>query len=533
MSNPLKRNLPEPFWALIGLVTGWALLISQVRHHWGGESYYNFGWFVPPLAVWLLARNLSKIRGDFRSFRTSVPSELSGEIGTLGASCLVLLPMLLFHALSEVNPFWRVPLWAQGICLSIYTLLLLYRHYGWAGVRAGVFPLVFLTTMIPWPFRMESLIVLSLTKVVVSLAVHGLHFLSYPVEMAGNTLRLGDIDIGVDEACSGIRSLQALFMVTLFLGSLFGQTPFRRLLALMVLPFIVIAVNTVRAVFLSIQLIVNGHPAYDAWHDTAGYIAFGVSMVVIYAAIELLNLGGSDKPPPQEMDPKIILGHWKNSQSSTAAIGYLLLPLMVFSIVEGWFRFHELRAPEQTRWEIQLPDPSDPDYAYGEISQRVNGILGYSYGHRFTHFLFNQTYIDLYYYGYTDENKLSSVSSYGHSPTICMQGNGAVLVEEIEPMFIEVADLRIPFRHYLFEQPQTGLKLHVFWCVWENRNMNISHEDLQSLNYRTQWVQLRKGRRDFSRQVVLASLVGVDASAQARREFRRLMGDWIRPSVQD
>ena len=114
-----KFSLPEPTWAIAGLIVAWGLLISQVRHHWGGESYYNFGYFVPPLAIFLFLRNLSHVASDFTSRHDENRgiNPLTTDRFAIALAALTLVPVILFHALSEVNPFWRVPLWAQGCCL--------------------------------------------------------------------------------------------------------------------------------------------------------------------------------------------------------------------------------------------------------------------------------------------------------------------------------------------------------------------------------------------------------------------------------
>ena len=108
-----------------------------------------------------------------------------------------------------------------------------------------------------------------------------------------------------------------------------------------------------------------------------------------------------------------------------------------------------------------------------------------------------------------------------------MEAVGARIVEEYAPLMIEAGDLRIPIRHYLFELPKTQIRMHVFWIVWENRNMDIAPEELQSLNYKTQWIQLLKGRRDFSRQVLLVSMAGMDDAWEARRVLKELLSDWL------
>jgi exosortase len=460
----LSSQIKNPvIWPAFAIFLGWTVLITQLRHHWGGESYYNFGWFVPALTLWLFYRNIGDLKPK-QSRPGTVP--LFVAIGAM----LIMLP---FQALSEVNPFWRVPLWAQALCLVGFSLAVLYSVYGKAGIRAGIFPFFFLCTMIPWPYRIELMIVQALTKVVVSIAMDGIHLLGYPVELAGNSFVLGELQIGVNEACSGIRSLQALFMVTLFLGSLFGQGNLRRLLAVAVLPVIVILVNSARAIFLSLTVIVQGDEAYQAWHDPAGYIAFGVSMILIYACIELLNIGGK-KEESDDIRPlgEFIMGFKQWTRPAWAPV-LVLLPLFVYSSVEGWFLIHERTAPPQKDWELAPPETDSAAIEHKEIHPQIAGILGYSYGQRIIYRPGDGSICELYYYGYTEENKLESVSSYGHSPLICMEAIGATKVKEFPDLLLSPGSLTIPMKHYLFELNRTGDRIHVFWVVWEKRNQGV------------------------------------------------------------
>jgi exosortase len=511
----------DAFWAVLSILIVWSILITQVRHHWGGESYYNFGWFVPFLGIWLLLRNFDPLPG-------SPSKNLRPNLIVAAISLILIIP---FHAVSEVNPFWRLPLWIQAGGIVLFTGSVIHSLYGWKGVRAAVFPIFFISTMIPWPYRMELFIVQSLTQVVVELAVDGLHFLGYPVVVAGRSLALGDISIGVNEACSGIRSLQALFMVTLFLGSLFGQSVWRRSLAVILLPIVVILVNTGRAVFLSVQVIVNGQEAYDSWHDPAGYIAFGISMVLIYACIELLNVGSDGNRQSQGIDYRHLLSTWKSAPARRGIAGFVIFPVLLFVLVEGWFQFHEATAPPETSWTLNLPEEKADSVHYEPIHPQIEAALGYGFGYRFLKRLSRNTAGEFYYYGYGPEDKLACVSSYGHSPAICMEAIGATMLNQYPNLMLKEGALSIPITHYLFELHSDKKQLHVFWIVWEHRNMDIDPEDLQDLNYKTQWIQLLKGRRDFSRQVLLASLVGYRDSEDARAAILSLLENWIQPSV--
>jgi exosortase len=520
------KSLSAALWPVLALFLGWGVLITQLRHHWGGESYYNFGWFVPFLSIWLLYRNLQHLRPD-------PPHSWRGTVIVAVTATILLLPS---HALSEVNPFWRVPLWTQALALSAFSLAVLHGIYGRAGIRAGLFPFFFLLTMIPWPYRIEVIIIQALTGVVVSIAMSGIHLLGYPVELAGNSFVLGELQIGVNEACSGIRSLQALFMVTLFLGSLFGQDRLRRVLAIVVLPLIVVAVNSARAIFLSLQVIVNGDEAYQAWHDPAGYIAFGISMVLIYACIELLNIGSAEQEAAETLPLNRFIEKLRAFPRQPALMLFPFLPLAVFLIVEGWFRFHEMQSREWNDWHMAIPSEANPDVRHAEIHPQIAGILGYSFGERFHYRLSQNTLVEVYYYGYDPDNKLASVSSYGHSPAICMEAVGASVVREFAPLIVNLGPFAIPLRHYLFRLNRTEQELHVFWVVWERRNQGISAEELASLDYRTQLVQLLRGRRDFSRKVVLASVssaTGTLREDRVRGEIKGLLSQWLVPEQTD
>jgi len=511
-------------WPLLGIILAWGVLITQVRHHWGGESYYNFGMFVPFLAIWLWLRSCSDLQ------------DVSGEKKKDGSLPLVIgalavLFILPFHAVSEVNPFWRLPLWIQATGLVLFSGAALYTLYGWNGVRKSIFPFFFLCMMIPWPWRIELAVVQTLTHYVVTVAMWGLHFIGYPVELQGNAMALGELSIGVNEACSGIRSLQALTMVTLFLGSLFGQGVWRRVAALLILPFIVLVINSLRAMFLATQVIVNGQEAYENWHDPAGYIAFSISMVLIYACIELLNVGSRRSDTPLGISLPQSSRLLKVVNLPRRYILYPLLPLVAFLVVEGWFQYKESMQVDSPQWTFNLPDGTNPNILYKEIYPTIEAALGYDYGHNFL-FKKGGTVGEVYYYGYLEENKLSSVSSYGHKPTICMEGTGSTLREQFPDLIVDKDGLSLYFHHYLFELTQGGNFVHVFWVVWEKRNMNMDPDRLTDLDYKAQWIQLLHGRRDFSRKVVLVGLHTNASESDAKSKAQSLLTEWINPSGQ-
>lgn len=513
----MKRHIISFGWPAVALVLFWSLLIVQVQNHWGSESYYNFGWFVPPLAIWLFLKNLQGLQE-----RPFAPTKY------LLACCIAGLVLIPLQALVQVSPYWRIPLWLQASVLSGVTLALLHMVYGRKGVLAGAFPLFFLLTMIPWPYRIEVIIIQSMTKVVVQIAMSWLHLLGYDVTLAGSSFLWQDLQIGVNEACSGIRSLQALFMVSLFLGSIFGQGVMRRLLVIAILPFIVILVNSARATFLTTQVILNGHEAYQKWHDPAGYIAFAVSMALIYLCIELLNIGAKNKAEESlSMSWLQVPLKWSWRPLPTAAAALLSMPLIIIGTVEGWFLYSESKSPPRNHWRFEMVPESVTEHREVAIHEDITSTLNYSYAQRILFHFRDEIGGEIYYYGYDNENKIASVSSYAHSPTICMETIGAQLKEKYSALVVPAGSFQIPFEHYLFIWPQDQRELHVFWVLWENRDMNIEPQKLYSLDYHTQFVQLLRGRRDFSRQALLMSISGTSDAAEARSMAETLLKDWI------
>jgi exosortase len=502
------------------LAAAWLLPVSQVRFHWGDISYYNYGWAVPFLAAWLLYQNLFTARASPIRSSFALPPH-----ATLIAAGLLLLLLLPFHALSEVNPFWRAPLWGQALLLLLYSLLSGAYVLGPRALPAMLFPLLLLSTMIPWPYRLETALVQGLTHLVSALSVNVLLFIGFPFELQGNSLHMGETRIGINEACSGIRSLQALFMVTLFMCGVFEISARGRVLSLLLLPLIVLLTNTARAVFLSMQLVLHGDDAYSRWHDPAGLIAFSLSMLLL-----ILVLSGISRLLPPRLLPArapMALPAFRPDQSF---IGLLLLPLLAFCLVEGWFRLQEWRHPPRPMLEFSPLQTAALPWQPLPIHEQISAALGFSHGARF---LFQSAYMgpcEAYFYGYHRDNKLSSVSSYGHSPLICMEATGARLITRFAPLSFDSsradgsragkrdpAPVPINLEHAQFRDAR-GRDSHVFWETFESNNRGIAPDQLARLDYLTQWRLLLLGRRDYSRQVLLLNINGA-LSAEAARQY--------------
>ena len=157
----------RPWLALAAVLCGaWGWLLFHAHYFWGGESYYNFGWFVPLLAAFLLHRRIARIRP-----RAS-PAPGRARYGLLLAGLIAAATGVAFFRLfNEANPFWRVPLWGHAMMLLGFTSLALIVLCGWKGLRQLLFPCLFLMVALPWPWRIEQAVIHSLTGWITDLTV--------------------------------------------------------------------------------------------------------------------------------------------------------------------------------------------------------------------------------------------------------------------------------------------------------------------------------------------------------------------------
>src|SRR4030095_6737637 len=92
--------------------------------------------------------------------------------------------------------------------------------FGRRTVQHFLFPLLFFFIAVPLPHLLWDPIVLGLRKFVTVLNVETLNLMGIPAEQQGNLIRLPHCLVGVDEECSGVRSLQSSIMAALFIGDL-------------------------------------------------------------------------------------------------------------------------------------------------------------------------------------------------------------------------------------------------------------------------------------------------------------------------
>ena len=194
------------------LIFLWGMVINQLRPDWAGSPQYGYGWSVPILAGYLIWK---------RWLDRPVP-QVASHRGVIFA-LLAFLGLLYLPArlVLEANADWRLMSWLLTAMVCGFTLLSVALAGGWQWVRYFLFPVLFVFTAVPWPHEVEHALVQSLMRAVASCTVELLTVFGVPAIQSGNLIEVGSGIVGIDEACSGVRSFQSTLMAALFLGELY------------------------------------------------------------------------------------------------------------------------------------------------------------------------------------------------------------------------------------------------------------------------------------------------------------------------
>ena len=123
-------------------------------------------------------------------------------------------------------------------------------------------------------------------RVVTATNVFSLNLLGIPALQRGNVIEIASGLIGIEEACSGVRSLQATLMISLFLGELYAFNVPRRVLLVLLGGLLAFLCNLVRTAILVWIGVNRGIDAIHSWHDPAGFSI----LIVCLAGLWLLSL---------------------------------------------------------------------------------------------------------------------------------------------------------------------------------------------------------------------------------------------------
>jgi len=176
-----------------------------------------------------------------------------------------------------------------GILAVAIAMVLLLR--GPKALRIWGFPFFFLIFLVPLPGVLVQAMTIPLKTAVSYVAEFLIYHAGYPVARTGVILSVGQYQLLVADACSGLNSIFTLEALGLLYANLMGYTSKLRnvLLAILVVP-IAFAANVIRLLILILVTYYFGDEAGQGFvHTFAGMVLFGVGLAMILATDGILG----------------------------------------------------------------------------------------------------------------------------------------------------------------------------------------------------------------------------------------------------
>ena len=256
------------FFLALALGALWFVCCRHLSEEWRFNEQYSYGWFVPFFVAYLFwlrweDRPSPEVRGQKSEIRKWVAVLL-----IVGAA-VILLPLRVFEVASSD---YRPLSWLHAFAVVTITLSIIYLIGGGSWLRHFAFPVLFFLTAVPWVTAIEAPVIEGLMRSVAAIAAEVLAMFGIPAQAEGNLMRLPSGLVGVNEACSGVRSLQTSIMIGLLFGELKRLSLWQRIFLVVAGVAIALFANFLRVLFL-VSMASRAHDVsvVNKWHDLAGY----------------------------------------------------------------------------------------------------------------------------------------------------------------------------------------------------------------------------------------------------------------------
>jgi exosortase len=574
-----RESFPVAFaLSVLFLAALWFGLCRELSGEWSVNEQYNFGWFVPFFALYLFWLRWQ----DRPPAQTSnLKSHIAYSAALAIAALLLLLPLRLFEI---ANPEWRLLAWVHALTVVTLTLLLLWWAGGKAWLRHFAFPVAFIFIAVPWPTALETPVIQGLMRIVAHVAAETAMLLGTPAQVEGNLIRVSNGLVGVNEACSGIRSLQTSLMIGLLFGEVKRFSVSRRVALVAGAVAIALLANFFRAVFLVIVAATENISEVTRWHDIAGYTIIALVFVATLALAYLLGKHNRTVAAGVSPAESGCSGTRVACKSQPArlplqlVVFYLAAALCWLLFVEiataAWYRVHETNLVSGIRWNVQWPEQS-PNFHKLKIDEEIRSVLRFDESEAAAWTLPSSTCSEnaplakafgvaepkgsgtqvngarentiscLLYVFRWKPGRNSALLANLHRPDVCLPASGWTQVTDDGVQNYVVNDsFKLPFRHFEFQRafensvPQTA---HAFYCLSEDRASGASAPWQRADASRmmsgnpSEWTRAERlrsvldGRRHLGQQVIEAIFFSSEpfSAADAESYLRDLVRDVV------
>lgn len=278
---------------LYGAALGVTLLLGAVAFQkgllrlvdrWSNEEEYGHGPLLVATSIYFLWHQLPKLRAE------------TWRPGWHGPA-LVLLAVLVY----QLGAF-------GGLYAVMYVSVLLFLYgigvavVGLRPSRHLLIPLAMLAFAIPLPWYLQANLTAGLQLWSSQIGVMVLRIQDIPVFLEGNVIDLGEYQLQVVEACSGLRYLFPLSSLGFICACLYRAALWKRVVLVLATIPITILMNSLRIGIAGVLVDRYGiETAQGFIHDFEGWSIFAACLALLFLLIVLLSRVGKDRAPVREI----------------------------------------------------------------------------------------------------------------------------------------------------------------------------------------------------------------------------------------
>ena len=570
--------------ALCVLAAYWLVLLYHLGAQWSVYEQYHYGWAVPFLCLYLIWR-----KARSRDYKTTdhglqdherrttdheggpvvsgpvVASSVS-SVGSWSSGPVVLWSLVvcaLLYAptrfLHEANPIWRLTTLLWTLEVIAITLLLLRitdcgprttcpgpgiadhasrtRHHASRftfHVSRLTFPICFFLVAVPWPSGLENFVTQSLMRLNSATTVNLLGLLGVPALQHGNVIEVGRGVVGIDEACSGIRSLQATLMISLFLGELYALTAWRRAFCVFAGFALAFVFNVGRTLLLTRVAAAKGVSAVASWHDPAGVTILVACFLSIWVLALFLKRPPSVVRSPEVSGPvvrsPVVPGSAAFSVSAFQRFSIFLIAwlLVVEAGTDLWYRSHERAPGANLEWSVRRPAQSS-NYREEKIPPGIRGQFKDDESTQVRWEDGSGNSWQLYYFRWFPAHSLKKrvelQLAKSHGPEICLPAVGMSMSADLGIITVPVGGMELAMRQYVFNAE--GSKLHVFYGIYEDPTGGSTLANRRQ-DFRSRVAAALAGSRNYGQRFLEVAVVGCERPEEAKAALARELEKLIR-----
>jgi exosortase len=491
MSSPLPcvslASLPPRVKFSVFLLAGLTAALSVLLWpHWRHNADLSHGLFMPLVFLLLLRES----RAGTARFLPAGRLLTASLAGLLVAGLLALVASGLYAAaLGWSHDLVAFTLTGALVLLLAAGLVVLasdsvrFLTCNWSAAIA----LLLWLLCAPIPPGTYTRLTLGLQLLVTENVLNALHLLGIAAVRHGNILELASTSVGIEEACSGVRSLVSCIFAGLFFSASFVRRPWSRAVLIGLSAPLALVMNFLRS--LTLTLLANsGVDIAGTWHDLTGFAVLGLTAALL-AGFALMLERGSGRAGPAAAAAAVV-------PSSHPGPARLLVGALAVAVVLGVFFYANTR-PALHR-DTPVPDLAAilPLRVEGWQVTTTTGLYQFSDTLQTDH-LAQRTYSRstdqgtdqiIVYLAYWRPGQASVSLVASHTPDACWPGAGWEAIPVPEPRVrLTAGGRRLPEAEARFFQSEDFPQHVWFWHLYDGRPITQQNPNSPAELLRLAW----------------------------------------------